>query len=420
MNTIEQAVTYIEQGKIQEGLDILESRVQSGSDEEKYYIARYYHALGFIDKALEIMEDLHLLYPEESEFSLFLAELYIDTDEEDKAIEVLNDISEKDDVYVQALLLLADLYQMQGFDEVAEQKLLKAQQKLPDEPVIFFGLGEFYSSKGDFAKAIPYYQALLPEHENMGEVNIPLRLAECLSSLGQWEEAIAYYETGLQEQKDIHTLFGYAFTLYQAELYQRAIPVFLELKELDPQYAGLHRYLAHCYAKEGMLKESYEILKEGIGMDEFSPDVYVGLAEAAAKLGKTEEAKTALQEALALDPAHLEAALKYIHVLKEQGKYEEIVETVQIAAENGEEDPFLLWHLASAKKELELYSEALKHYRNAYTSFKDNPSFLEEYGHFLLEEGLRQEAKDIFVRLLQLDPTQVHIEELLYNLEDFR
>lgn len=63
--------------------------------------------------------------------------------------------------------------------------------------------------------------------------------------------------------------------------------------------------------------------------------------------------------------------------------------------------------------------DALKHYESAYTSFKNHPDFLEEYGYFLLEEGKRKEAKEVFTQLLQLDPTQIHIEELLYNLEDF-
>lgn len=45
------------------------------------------------------------------------------------------------------------------------------------------------------------------------------------------------------------------------------------------------------------------------------------------------------------------------------------------------------------QKQLEMYSDALKHYESAYTSFKNHPDFLEEYGYFLLEEGMRKEAK---------------------------
>ncbi|CAI8699437.1 hypothetical protein CN568_20820 [Bacillus pseudomycoides] len=419
MQKFEQAVSYIENGEAEKGLTQLKELVKQGTDEEKYDIARYYHTLGFIDEALAITEDLRLLYPEESEFTIFLAELYIDLDKEDEAIEVLHDISEDDELYVQSLLLVADLFQMQGFDDVAEQKLLKAKEMMPEEPVITFGLAELYSSKGEEQKAIAYYQSLLSDHKVMGGVVIALRLAETLSAIGNWEEAITYYEEGLEEQKDIHSLFGYAFTLYQGEEYQRSIGAWEELKELDPEYASLYMYLAKCYEREGMLQESYETLHEGIKIDELSVPLYVELANIAAKIGKLAEAEELLQKALQIDPGHLGAILKYAYILKEQEKYEELIVVVENAMDSGEQDTQLLWDLAFAKKQLEMYSDALKHYESAYTSFKNHPDFLEEYGYFLLEEGLRKEAKEVFTRLLQLDPTQIHIEELLYNLEDF-
>ncbi|MEK4864189.1 tetratricopeptide repeat protein [Bacillus sp. FSL E2-8895] len=419
MQKFEQAVSYIENGEAEKGLQLLKEQLRVANDEEKYDIARYYHTLGFMDEALAITEDLRLLYPEESEFTVFLAELYIDLDKEDEAIEVLHDIPENDDLYVQSLLLVADLFQMQGFDDVAEQKLLKAKEMMPDEPVITFGLAELYSSKGEEQKAITYYESLLAEHKVMGGVVIALRLAETLSAIGNWEEAISYYEAGLEEQKDIHSLFGYAFTLYQGEECQRAIGAWQELKELDPEYASLYMYLAKSYEKEGMLQESYETLQEGIKVDELSVPFYVELANIAAKLGKIAEAEEVLQKALELDPGHLGAILKYAYILKEQEKYEELIAVVERAIDSGEPDTQLLWDLAFAKKQLEMYSDALKHYESAYTSFKNHPDFLEEYGYFLLEEGMRKEAKEVFTQLIQLDPTQIHIEELLYNLEDF-
>ncbi|WP_242237130.1 tetratricopeptide repeat protein [Bacillus cereus group sp. BfR-BA-01316] len=419
MQKFEQAVSYIENGEAEKGLQLLKEQLRVANDEEKYDIARYYHTLGFMDEALAIIDDLRLLYPEESEFTVFLAELYIDLDKEDEAIEVLHDIPENDDLYVQSLLLVADLFQMQGFDDVAEQKLLKAKEMMPDEPVITFGLAELYSSKGEEQKAITYYESLLAEHKVMGGVVIALRLAETLSAIGNWEEAISYYEAGLEEQKDIHSLFGYAFTLYQGEEYQRAIGVWQELKELDPEYASLYMYLAKSYEKEGMLQESYETLQEGIKVDELSVPFYVELANIAAKLGKIAEAEEVLQKALELDPGHLGATLKYAYILKEQEKYEELIAVVERTIDSGEPDTQLLWDLAFAKKQLEMYSDALKHYESAYTSFKNHPDFLEEYGYFLLEEGMRKEAKEVFTQLIQLDPTQIHIEELLYNLEDF-
>lgn len=53
---------------------------------------------------------------------------------------------------------MADLYQMQGLFEVSEQKLLKAQAILPDEPVIDFALGELYFTQGAYGKAVRQFK----------------------------------------------------------------------------------------------------------------------------------------------------------------------------------------------------------------------------------------------------------------------
>ncbi len=103
-------------------------------------------------KALALISDLHDLYPDESELTNFYAELLIDIDEEEKALEVLETISPEDPSYAESLLLMADLYQMQGLFEVSEQKLLQAKSMLQDEPVIDFALGNYTSLRDHMQK----------------------------------------------------------------------------------------------------------------------------------------------------------------------------------------------------------------------------------------------------------------------------
>ncbi|WP_231686754.1 lipopolysaccharide assembly protein LapB [Bacillus sp. JCM 19034] len=146
-----------------------------------------------------MLDELLLLYPDEGELYTFAAELLIDMDEEDEAIEMLNEIKEDDPVYLQAQLLLADLYQMQSLDEVAEQKLLNAVKKAPDEPIISYGLGEFYLSRGDYGKSIPYLKKAVHSGETIPDVYLELTLAEAYSATGQFEDALHYYQRGVKK-----------------------------------------------------------------------------------------------------------------------------------------------------------------------------------------------------------------------------
>ncbi|GAE34569.1 tetratricopeptide repeat protein [Halalkalibacter akibai] len=153
MNAIEKVMQGIEQGHVEKGLTELASLEKTGDHQLKYDIAEAYYQLGHIDKAKNLVDELLMLYPDEGSLYAFAAELLIDLDEEDEAIELLLEIKEHDPAYLQAQLLLADLYQLQSLDEVAEQKLLKAAEKAPNEPIISYGLGEFYLGRGDYIKA---------------------------------------------------------------------------------------------------------------------------------------------------------------------------------------------------------------------------------------------------------------------------
>ncbi len=59
----------------------------------------------------------------------------------EEAFGYLEEISEDSSVYVEALLVKADLYQAEGLSDVAREKLLEVSH-LSDEPIILFGLAE--------------------------------------------------------------------------------------------------------------------------------------------------------------------------------------------------------------------------------------------------------------------------------------
>src|SRR5699024_12546373 len=112
-----------------------------------------------------------------------LAYFYIEVNKDEEAMLLLNEINSDDDVYLQALVQLADLYQAQGLFEVAEQKLIAAKQIDPTEEIIDFALGEWFFSTGDYVKAITYYEII--KSLNIADVSLSERLADCLHQTGK-------------------------------------------------------------------------------------------------------------------------------------------------------------------------------------------------------------------------------------------
>ncbi len=417
-SVLNEAIDLVNKGKTEQGLELLENILPTLHDEEKLQLADQYFQWGIVDKAHTIVEELHFLYPEEIQITLFLAEIFIDLEKEEQAIELLNTIPVEHESYPQALLLLADLYQMQGLAEVSEHKLLEAKQLLPEEFIIDFALGELYFHQGQYKHAIPYYEKVVSEHPEISGVQLAQRLGECLSANGQFEEALDYYQHAVDAHEDLNTLLGYGMTAFQGGFYKTAIQQLSKLKEIDPQYSSLYLYLAKAYEHEGYLDESLETVQQGIKIDEFNKELFLFGGKIAIKLGRIDEAERLLRETIAIDPSHLEAIITLSHVFLQDERYDEVIDLINESKRYGEEDPQFEWNLARAYHQKEEFSQALNHYQLAYNFFKDQREFLHEYAYFLLEDGQRSEAKKIFKQLLKNDPSNVEIGEILLQLED--
>lgn len=307
MSNVQQMLKHIEEGNMNQAEKYLKSIKETGTDEEIFTSAEELHQLGFLLEAKELYEQLIQSYPDEGELKILLSEVYLDLDQEDEAIFQLDTIMETDPDYPRALLLLADLYQMQGLIEVSERKLQEAKEILPDEPIIDFALGELYSASGNYVDAIKYYRTVLNQgHETIAGNNIHGRLAEVLSSAGEFEEALPHYDQALEEHLEINTLFGFGFTAYKAGHYRKAIEIFLKLKDIDPEFHSLYLYLGRAYEQEEDVKQALETVKAGLKVDEFNKELYQFGGKIALKSGEEALAEDYFRNALALDPGYID------------------------------------------------------------------------------------------------------------------
>ncbi|MEH6991805.1 tetratricopeptide repeat protein [Neobacillus drentensis] len=416
MDRINKIISMLESGQHIEAINEYNVVLTKGQPDEKFILAEEMFQFGFLDESKALVENLLAIYPEEGELLVLLGEILVESGDEEQAILELEKISEHDPSFGQSLLLLADLYQVQGLFEVCERKLQKAKDILPDEVIIDFALGELYSEQGEITKALKSYETVLKEYHEIAGVSIFQRMAELLSASGEFEEALAYYDKAIDEKLEINTLFGYAFTALQAGYNRTSIEKFEELKGLDPEYHSLYLHLAKAYEREEELENSLTAIQEGIKQDEFNKDLYFFGGKIAIKLAKPELAEQFFREALALDPGFTEAALTLNKLFFQQERYGAVIDLISQLDFVDDEEPQLLWDSALAYDKLEEYSDALDKYESAYTFFKNNEAFLNDYGYFLIEEGKTDLAAEIFKQLQKGDPTNGEYADLLDRL----
>ncbi|MDQ0350852.1 tetratricopeptide (TPR) repeat protein [Alkalibacillus filiformis] len=416
METIGEALKLKEEGKINEAVQLLKSYVAEAEDAERFDIAQLLQEWGLLNDARDVYEDMLLLYPDDDQIRLLLAEIYTDLGEDELVLETLGEIKEDSDFYTTALVLLADFYQSQGLFEVAEQKLKEAKSIDSEEPIIDLALAELAFSNGEYQKSIPFYKKVDKEAPSIDVVNIKERLAEALSSVGDWEEALNYFE--LIELETPDQLFKYGYTAYQIERFDICTKVWNQLIDLDPEYTSVYPMLARAFYEDGALQEAFDTTVQGINKDEHNNELYLLAAQYALKLNKQEEAVTYLQEALAIDPAYEDGVELLLNIYFENEQYEQAKDLVdQLMGYEGY--PVVLnWRAAQIYNELEEFDLSKSHFEQAALTYSEDPNFLKEYGMFLVEEGDLHKALDILNAYLKVIPDDEEVREFMLRMKE--
>lgn len=416
-NPSNEMIQAIQEGDLQRIDQLLEKFLLDEQPEVQYEMADLFMQYGFLNEAARVYEHLQFLFPDEAQVAIDRASALIELGEEDEALELLMGIDKDAPEYPQSLLLLADYYQMQGLYEVAELRINEALDLLPNEPLLQFAKAELLFETGRFTEAVRIYEELHQKEKEIAGVLLASRLAEVYRAGGGYETALDYYMESLEETVTPDLLFGSAYAAFQSEKYELATKQLEDLKELDPDYFSAYLLLAESYAMMEDHKRALKTIEEGIKRDEYEKSFYLFAGKIALKNNLPKEAVHYLQQAIALDPEYMEAVLVLVSIYANEERYDEIIELYENLKNNNFDwsalDPFV----ADAYAKVEEYERAYEIYKSAYNDFKDEPSFLEKYCYFLIEEGKREEALEIVHRLVALQPSEQQWLDLLYSLE---
>ena len=410
MNNSEKMLSAIEAQDLVQAEQWFEKALLEDSDSILLDLGEYLESIGFFLQAKRIYNKLAPLYPQ---VNLNLAAIASEDGDLEEAFGYLEEISSNDPWYVNALLIKADLYQMEGLPDVAREKLVEASQ-LSDDPIITFGMAEIDFELGNFTQAIKEYASLDNRtiYEQTG-ISTYQRIGVSYASLGKFEAAIEFLQKAIELEYDESAVFELAVILYDQEDYQKANLYFKQLDTLSPDFEGYEYIYALSLHADHRAEEALFMAQQGLNKNPFDSQLALLASQVSYELHDTEKAESHLLDAWDNADDLEEIALRLTNLYLEQERYEDILDL-----EDQDWDNVLTrWNIARSYQALEDIEKARELYGELHRDLRDNPEFLEEYIYLLRECGELERAKQEAQHYLSLVPDDSVMQEFYDSLD---
>ena len=409
MNNSQQMLMALEEQDLEKANHYFYKALEQDSSEVLYELATYLEGIGFYPQAKEIYLKIVEDFPE---VHLNLAAIASEDGQIEEAFAYLDEIQADSEWYVSALLLKADLYQMEGLSDVAREKLLEALN-YSDDPLLIFGLAELDSELENYQEAIQGYAQLDNRliYEQTG-ISTYQRIGFAYAQLGKFEVATEFLEKALELEYDDHTTYELASLYFDQEEYQKAVLYFKQIDTISPDFEGYEYGYSQALHKEHQLEEALRIAKQGLEKNPFETRLLLAASQFSYELHDSSSAENYLLTAKEDAEDTEEILLRLATIYLEQERYEDILDLQSEEPEN----LLTKWMIARSYQEMDDLDTAYEHYQELAGDLKDNPEFLEHYIYLLRELGHFEEAKINARDYLKLVPDDIQMQELFETL----
>ena len=409
MNNSQQMLQALEEQDLTKAEHYFVKALENDPSDLLYELATYLEGIGFYPQAKEIYLKIIEDFPE---VNLNLAAIASEDGQIEEAFAYLEEIQADSDWYVSALALKADLYQLEGLEDVAREKLLEALS-YSEDPLLILGLAELDSELENYQEAIQGYAQLDNRsiYEQTG-ISTYQRIGFAYAQLGKFETATEFLEKALELEYDDLTAFELASLYFDQEEYQKAVLYFKQLDTISPDFEGYEYGYSQALHKEHQVQEALCIAKQGLEKNPFETRLLLAASQFSYELHDASGAENYLLTAKGDAEDTEEILLRLATIYLEQERYEDILDLQSEEPEN----LLTKWMIARSYQEMDDLDTAYELYQELAGDLKDNPEFLEHYIYLLRELGYFEEAKVNAQAYLKLVSDDVQMQELFERL----
>lgn len=373
-------------------------------------LGEYLESIGFLPHAKRIYLQLADDYPE---LNINLAQIAAEDDAIEEAFLYLDKVSKDSPNYLSALLVMADLYDLEGLTEVAREKLLQAVA-ISSEPLVIFGLAEIDMSLQYFKEAIDYY-AQLDNRQILELTGISTyqRIGRAYASLGKFEAAIEFLEKAVAIEYEDETVFELATLMYDQENYQKANLYFKQLETINPDYPGYEYSYALSLHEEHKTSEALRLVQQGLRKNAFDSQLLLLASQLSYELHDRQNAENYLLQAKEVAVDDEEILMRLVTLYFDAERFEEVIALNRETIDN----VLTKWTIAKAYHALEQEEVALALYNEISADLAENPEFLQDYAYLLREFGQFHKAIQMATAYLRQVPDDVNMQDFLDHIK---
>lgn len=237
-------------------------------------------------RAVETLEDLLTLQPDQDSTRLDLVKLQIILERYAAAHRHLNLLLEKDRTNPAALFLKGLIYKYEDKPILAAEYVQQAVQSDPDMPHAYMMLGLLFEDAGN-PLALKYYENALRLDPNNPEYK--LAIANYMWSKDEQGVALHLYDTLIVDHSDfVQAYFNRGLLYMELKDYEKATLDMDHVLQLEPNNMDAYKYLSQSLLEQGRYQEALGFLHMAANISPNHPEIQKLLTEAEIRLSRQE------------------------------------------------------------------------------------------------------------------------------------
>lgn len=341
-NKILKFMDFEHEGIYEELVKRFEKMVQNDAfeffDTEEYQdIVVYYIEKDNLFMAKKALDYALHQYPMELDILVIQAEIFIVEGKFDTALELLNQLEQKDDKHYEVLYQKGVAYSRKGKHRQAIDYFFRASSQTIEKDEAFINVGIEYIFLQEYPHAMEYFQKALKyqplemvalqnllfcyEVQNLHQAGIDFlnefidkypyndwawqQLGKFYFNINEFEKSAEASDMAIViNPKSLHAYLEKASALERAKKYKDAVETYLVFTELFKPTSYVYSRLGYCYLELGKTTLSKEYFEKALELDPKFELVLLYLVEIYIATGDFQLAKESIEKVIAIDPSN--------------------------------------------------------------------------------------------------------------------